>query len=442
MCHRRLAEDRPGPSRLTEFYLMIAIGGVVGGLFNALAAPAIFEHVLEYPIALGAACLLRPQLRDDLAARRPAWVEPALATLTGAVLLGLMVVVERAARADALLTTWPGSILANGLGSDAAAALLTAWAPVALCLLAWMRRGSLRFATGASVLLIGAYFTGVAGTLLLQERTFFGVHRVVSDRRGLWHSLSHGTTLHGLQGRFEEMRRGPTSYYHPTGPIGDVIIMLQAAGRFRHAGIVGMGAGTLAAYGRKGDALDFFELDPAVVRIADDPAYFTYIADARAAGVAINTHPGDGRLRLASPEIEDGRYDLLVIDAFSSDAIPVHLLTLEAVELYRRKLAPGGILAFHVSNRFFELRPVLARIARELGMAAWHRSDSTVSDRERDQGKKESVWVVLAASDTDVRALATGPRAWVRWGADGGRLWTDEYSNPLGALKRRAPASR
>lgn len=445
LCHRRLVEDRPSTSHLTEFYLMLSVGGVLGGLFNALAAPMLFTNVIEYGLVLGGACLLRPQLVEEWRARDPRkrMIDAGLALLAGSVVIGVVAYTEHLTRHDRLLQAGPGRWLVQSMGMDTrqAVLVLTAGVPSMLCILLLLRAGSLRFALAAIPLLISTYFTGISGSLLHEERTFFGVLRVSTDPKGYWYKLDHGTTLHGIQGRFEVMRRVPTSYYHPTGPIGDVIKARQAEGRLKRTGVIGLGVGSLAAYGRPGDEMDFFEIDEGVVRIADRPEYFLFVGDAIASGVTIRRYIGDGRIGISrpadDPAIPDGYYDLVVIDAFSSDVIPVHLVTREAIEAYRRKLAPGGVLAFHVSNRYFELRPVLWRIAQDLGMVCWHRDDSALTEEMRGQAKRDSVWVVLAGTKDDLGRVAQFPTPWEAFTPKHDQktpLWTDDYSNVLDAF--------
>lgn len=440
MCHRRLAEDRPPAASLTEFYLCLSLGGVLGGAFNALAAPVLFDSVVEYAVVLALACLLRPQVAGDLGSmtrsrRQVEWV----VALGAAALVGICLAgAESAHRRYVLLDGWMGRLLVGRLelDPDLAVRVLMAGVPSVLCISLLPGRGSLRFGACAAVLLVASNFTGVRGVILHQERSFFGVSRVGSDQAGRWHSLTHGTTLHGLQGRDESVRRTPSTYYHPTGPIGQVILMMQNSGGFGRAAFVGLGAGSLAAYGRAGDVLDFYEIDPSIIRIAREPAYFTYVADAEAAGATVRFMEGDGRLGLASPDVPGASYDLIAVDAFSSDMIPVHLLTLEAVRAYQAKIRPGGLLAFHVSNRYFELRPALWRIAGEVGWECWHLDDGTTEAQEG-EGKKESVWVVLARDRADLGPLARIPTRWepYRPGVkEKTPLWTDDFSPVLDAF--------
>jgi SAM-dependent methyltransferase len=283
-----------------------------------------------------------------------------------------------------------------------------------------------RFSLGLTALLLaGQLYPGPHGRPLHQERTFFGVVRVTVDAAGRFHQLVHGSTLHGRQRRSGSARDEPLSYYHPSGPAGDIFARFRESRAPRAVAVVGLGAGSLCAHAREGETWVFYEIDPAVERVARDPAYFTFWQDCRAD--RLSAVRGDGRFRLA--ESPDGRYGLLVVDAFSSDAIPVHLVTREALELYRRKLAPGGWIVFHISSRYVDLGPVLASLARDAGWVAYSRDDLMLSAEERQEGKDPSRWAVMAQERSELGALADSAR-WRRLGDDAGvPVWTDDFSN-------------
>jgi SAM-dependent methyltransferase len=242
--------------------------------------------------------------------------------------------------------------------------------------------------------------------------------------------------MQGCQ-RLEPEHRGEAlSYYHRTGPIGAVLTRLEARDPPPPVAVIGLGVGTLASYGRQGQEVTFYEIDPAVIRIARDPALFSYLTDAEARGVKVNVLAGDGRLQLA--RAADGHFGLIVIDAFNGDAVPTHLLTREAVALYVCKLAPGGVVAFHVSNRWVKLAPVLGDVATHMGLVgqSWYDTDNDAP------GKVASDWVLLARRDADLDAVADGHK-WKPLAGAGGRMWTDDYSNVFDALRRReAPTIR
>jgi spermidine synthase len=302
-------------------------------------------------------------------------------------------------------------------------------APLAVWCFSFSRR-PVRFglALGMVLLAIAAYRPDGRG-VLVAHRTFFGVLRVHADVTGMQHVLMHGNTVHGEQRLDPARRREPLTYYHRSGPIGQVIEASAARLRDAHVGVVGLGAGSLAAYAQPGQQWTFFEIDPAVARIAHEPSLFTYLHDC---GAACDVVLGDARLSLGRQT--GPAYQLLVLDAFSSDAIPVHLMTREAVALYLGRLEPDGILAFHISNRHLSLRPVLAALAAEQGLAALVRKDAR-SDEETSRGQFPSEWFLMARRVEMLRPLDRDSR-WVRPAVSADtRIWTDDYSDILSALE-------
>jgi len=237
------------------------------------------------------------------------------------------------------------------------------------------------------------------------------------------HVFVHGTTIHGIESFAPGRLDVPLSYYSRQGPIGQVFTELGP--RLHDVGAVGLGSGALAAYGRPGERFTFYELDPAVARIASNPRWFTYLRDSRA---AVKIVVGDGRLRLASAPSR--AYDLLVLDAFSSDSVPVHLLTREAVELYLSKLRPDGLVAFHVTNRYLDLEPVVAGVARSLGLVGLTEAHRASAAEER-AGVRSSHWIVVARTRRALGPLARDQRWRPLESRPGLPVWTDEFSNIL-----------
>ncbi|MFO0893231.1 MAG: fused MFS/spermidine synthase [Isosphaeraceae bacterium] len=415
LCHGRLAAERPPVRQLTAYYLALAAGGVLGGIFNALVAPVVFDRLAEYPLALVLACLAAPAIappRDPGDAR-----ERLLDLALPAILLGLMAMLV--ARPRAAINTAPG--------------MLAIAAAAGVAIHSWVRglRRPLRFAlTTAAVLIAGGVAPSPGGSLIYRERDFFGVLRVLRHPTKNAHRFFHGSTLHGQQSMDPEGRREPSTYFARSGPIGDLFRALEARPLVdAEAGvaIVGLGAGTLACYAQPGQAWSFYEIDPAVVRIAEDPGLFTYLADARAVGVGVEVVLGDARLRLQ--DAQEPRFRFIVLDAFSSDAVPVHLLTREAIRLYRSRLAPGGLLAFNLSNRYLDLDPVIGRQAEDAGLLCRVRYDFEVTDAEREAGKQPSIWAVLAATEEDLGAVGRDPRWVAPRERRRARVWTDDDSD-------------
>jgi hypothetical protein len=424
VCHDRLSRRRPEAGRLTEFYLYLALGGMLGGLFNAVVAPELFDSVLEYPLVLVLALLLRP-VGKQAKRRLMNVVMPAALLL---VLFGLIALAKQA--------MWPEETrLVVGAAAGCGLALI-------------MIPYRLRFALALSILLaVAAIETGHRGNNLLKDRTFYGVLRVErmegkpfqlvgeggsgETRRVDSHDLFHGTTRHGRQMLDPEMGRWGASYYHPTGPVGKLFRTFRRSGRFRDVGLIGLGVGALAAYGEHGQTFKYYEIDPAVIRIARDPELFTYLHESKA---RIVTLAGDGRILLSRER--DASFDLVVVDGFTSDAIPVHLMTREAILLYFEKLRPAGLLALHLTNEHFDLLPVVRSIAGDLGLAGMWWDDRLVSVREEVEGKSRSLWAVLARDEPALEAVRAGG-AWERLTlAPDSEPWTDTFSSPLKALRR------
>jgi spermidine synthase len=296
--------------------------------------------------------------------------------------------------------------------------------PVLICFLFSNR--PLRFGLGlGAVLFISLRLPGEEGRLLYAERSFFGIHRVTVDETGSFHRLIHGRTLHGMQSLDPEHRREPLPYYHSTSPVGQ-LFAAYGPDLERPVAVVGLGAGGLACYSRTNQSWTFYEIDPVVKRLAQDPRFFTFMQDAQG---NVRIVMGDARLSLqAAP---DQHFGLFVLDAYSSDSIPVHLLTREAVQLYLKKLAPHGLLAFHVSNRHLQLVPVVANLARDAGLICFYQDDSSRSPEENALGKFNSEWMVMAREDADLSRLAKDAR-WLRK-LDDARVpvWTDNFSSIL-----------
>jgi len=410
VCHGELARDRPPARRLTEFYLLISLGGALGGVFNAIVAPALFDSLAEYPIVLVLAALCLPKRTPRIPPGPYArWLDLALPLAIGTV-VALMVFLIGLAEADAQRY---GKMFAFGMAAGVAVNFI---------------RRPLRFglSVGAIVLAV-ALASAPDEQELHRERSFFGVYRVTAAEGGDLHRLMHGNTTHGSQDLSPGNERTPASYYHPGSPIGQVLSAMPSSVTAR-AAIIGLGTGSIACYSEPGERWTFYEIDPAVERIARDPRLFTYL---RACPGEFDVVIGDARLRLS--RAADRRYGLIMADAFSSDAVPVHLITREALALYRSKLREHGIVAFNVSNSYVDLEPVLGNLARDAGMAC-------VAQEDRESGEDgipetdASDWVVMARRTRDLGAVASDPRWQDCRRSPGSAPWTDDYSNLLGAL--------
>ena len=411
VCHARLADDRPPSRHLTEFYLWVAVGGALGGVFNAVVAPLAFDSIVEYPLAIVLACLLRPPRASapDTRSRRLDLAWPAAIGLGTLVLVGI-------GRAAGL-----GSVTARGVAF--AAALLA-------CAVVYSRPVRFGLAVGA-VLVAGAVAAGADRDTLYADRTFFGVLRVDKDDSRDLHRLIHGNTMHGAQSLDAARRLEPLTYYDRSGPVGDLFRALPVAASAPEVGVIGLGTGTLACYGRAGQTWTFYEIDPAVEDIARDPRLFTYLRDCPPAS---DVRLGDARLSIA--DAPAGRFGMIFVDAFNSDSLPVHLITRQALALYLDRLTDDGVVVVNVTNRYLDLRPVIGALARDAGLTGVVRDDLDTTDADRTRAKTGSMWVALARRPADLGPLVSDPR-WeplpVRSGA---RAWTDDFSNLVDAIKR------
>ncbi|HEX7377366.1 MAG TPA: fused MFS/spermidine synthase [Pirellulales bacterium] len=411
LCHGELARRRPAASQLTRFYFWMSLGGVLGGMFNALAAPLLFNSLLEYPLAMSAACLCSPLTLWRWPPNRR-WLDLPLAALIGLVAAVILFqTYDREPEGPVLLC-------------------------LALCCGTLGRPLALGCSLAAMFLLVG-FFDDTSSRILYRERNFYGVLTVHSDARDEFHYLKHGRILHGRQRRGDDpaVRDVPLVYYYPTGPIGQVFAAPPPAQKRRlPVAAIGLGVGSLAAYARRGQEFVFYEVDPAVERIARNDAWFTYLRDSR---TDVRVELGDARLSLR--DAPDGHYGLMVIDAFSGDAIPVHLLTREALRLYLSKLAPDGLLAFHISNNFLELAPVLGNLARDAELIGLDQNETgeTISDDDFAAGKAASHWVIVARHEADFGELANDDRWRPLAGAPELPLWTDHSTSLWGVAHWR-----
>jgi hypothetical protein len=413
VCHGELARSRPSVEYLTEFYLWLSFGGMVGGLFNALLAPVVFRNVIEYPLALVLACLLSPAQSfadQKLSDRILDWALPtALVLIVGA--LVYVVEITRPPAAGLWL------ILVIGLG----------------CIVCFgQRKRAVRFGLGVGAIMLAGFlfYGGGHGELLHQERSFFGVYRVMKSSEGKYHLFAHGRTMHGQQSQDPTRRLEPLSYFTRTGPIGQVFTAVSETAPDVPVGIIGLGVGSMACYASPGQEFTFYEIDPVVERIARNARYFTFMQECRGRR---NVVLGDARLTLE--KAPDRYYGLFVLDAFTSDAIPIHLLTREAIALYLSKLADNGILALHISNSYLNLKPVLGGLAANEGLIALGQDDLNISEAESANGKSGSQWVIMGRKREDLNRFLQDSRWYELNGTDVASLWTDDFSNVLSAVR-------
>jgi spermidine synthase len=419
VCHRELYLRRPEPSRLTEFYICMSIGGVIGGVFSALVAPQIFASVIEFKLLLVLSLLARPGVLAGLDGRRQV------------LRLALF-----AAGMTAAFLTYKWLVREDVLSGDGAG--LACLIGLALIAVARTRHWPEHRAVLILTMLVALAVVPTDGRTIYLERSFFGTIRVMQSEDGQHRLMLHGTTLHGAErvrtadGR-PVQNAPPATYYYAEGPMARGVALARrlavARGRPLTTGIVGLGTGSLACYAAPGDSWRFFEIDPMVVRVARRPDLFTFLTRCLPDNDVVI---GDARLTLQKES--DGKFGYLVIDAFSSDAIPVHLLTREAIEMYASKLAPGGLIAIHISNQFLDLAPSIAATVGAIpGLRGVHVEPlPTASVPDATQShvvfltRDEATFDALKADWPKARALD----------ANGAEPWTDDYSNVLSTLIR------
>ncbi len=423
VCHGELARTRPPTDRLTLFYLLMSVGGALGGLFNALIAPVVFTDIYEYEIVMVLACFILPHLaeRDSLWTSRwlPyrwsagkgqagdwAWV------LVLALVTGLFIWFIRPQKDPALLLV----IVCTGL-------------PLLLCYATVGRPVRLGLSLAVVLVMANAVSAWFGDPVLYQTRTFFGVLKVEYTKENNTRQLVHGTTNHGIQRVEPEARRESVSYFHPTGPYGQVFAAFSGPNAKKNIAVTGLGIAALANYCEQGQSLTYYEIDPAVVTIAQDPKLFTYYDDTKARGVDLRVVVGDARQKME--EAPNGAYDMIIMDAFTSDAIPVHLLTREAMEMYLRKLAPGGLLVSHISNRYLALEPVLGNLAQALGLVALKQFDFANGV----PFKSGADLVVMARHREALGPLAMDPRWTPVSKVPSVGIWSDNFSNVVSIIK-------
>lgn len=413
--HAEMYRTRPAAEKLTGFYLAMSVGGVLGGLFCALIAPAIFDWIYEQPLLIIAAAALVPQ-NALFGPLQLLWSGPRRRVAT-AVLVGVLLVL--AAIASGLVEFAPDWVPRAALLGIAVGAVISVG-----------RR--LPYIVSLMGLMAGLGAWRVIDEGETRTRSYFGVYGVETRSGGRARVLMHGTTIHGLQLTDPARARTPTTYYAPRSGVGLALVHADALFGPRAAiGVVGLGTGTLSCYRRPGQDWRFFEIDPAMVRIARDSGDFSFLSRcAPAARIVV----GDARLTLAR-ELA-GRLDFIALDAFSSDAVPLHLLTAEAFGVYARALKPGGLLMVHISNRYLDLQPVLSAVARRQGWALALRDHEPDTDERIDRATR-SIWVAMSKDPETVNRLRrVSEGAWMPvQSRPGFAPWTDDYATILPLMK-------
>jgi hypothetical protein len=411
VCHGELALRRPAASHLTSFYMWMSAGGMVGGIAAGLVSPYVFNWIAEYPILIALAVLCRPGLALPKSHAEQIIFFGALAAAVLALVLFRAFEVD----IDTEVFNW------------VVAALLI------VTVLFW--RDPLPFAAIVAFVLMANHFV-IEASGSRSVRSFFGVHKISESLDGRFRLLSHGTTLHGgqrirdLDGKPITGRPEPIMYYYDGSAIAQILDAARARTKPIRYAVIGLGTGTLACRAEPGDTVHYYEIDPAIIRISSDPRNFSFLTECKPERITL----GDARLTLA--EAPDASYDAIIVDAFSSDAIPIHLLTREAMAIYRQKLVPEGIVAIHVSNRHLELASVVAGIANANGMVARVNESTDVTEDDTEYVFLGTV-VAATVNDENFGPIAKSEH-WVLQKPDPKQwVWTDDYSNIIGSIIRK-----
>lgn len=406
-CHGEMAADRPSPKHLTKFYLLMSVGGVIGGIINSIASPLIFDTLAEYPLMMVMACFALTTKTQSGEWNRKVLQDVGISIAFGVVVGFALMYMTRSS--------------ANQ-GFNPIVLLI----PAAMCWACTNRPTRYALMVASMVLVSKICYESAADQSLYTGRNFYGTKRVVIDPDKTVHTFIHGATVHGVQGLDPGQDHVPRTYFHPDGPVGDVFKLINRRKEHKEIAVIGLGVGAMASpiYAKDSDRFTFYEIDPEVARIAKNELFFTFLKNCPADP---NVILGDGRLTLA--ETPDHHYDAIFLDAFSSDAVPTHLLTQEAIALYKSKLTERGILIFNMSNRYLDLAPLLAGLARDAGLVCANRNDIVPTEIMKRTGRFPSRFMVMAQDENDIRSLQRIGDWEIPTNDPDFPIWTDKYTN-------------
>lgn len=412
LCHKHLERLKPSSEHLTEFFFLMSLGGVCGGIFNALLAPVLFMLPIEYGLVLALATFTRYMDKDNQSlAHFKSQIMAKSAYIPFALILFFLVCAEFAYRNQYV------SVLILGL--------------FGICMMmTFIEKQRWMFAIASMVILLASQnnFKNNLGDLLHLDRNFFGVTRVFDSNDKGMRMFLHGTTLHGAQALEKEHRLSSITYYDQNGPAGNLFELVGRADGPQAIGAVGLGIGSVACYTRPGRHFDFYEIDPAVQEIAEDDSLFTYLSDC---GSPYDIILGDARLKMQ--KAPDGKYDMIFIDAFSSDNIPIHLITKEAFAMYFDKLTPDGVIVVHISNRYLNLRPLVHVLAEEFGATALFKDQLGGTLEGTDIEFMHAIYSMMSRDEDKIRTLK-GEFNWEEYTGPEKKIWTDDFANPLSVM--------
>ncbi len=411
--HGHLVQRKPDVAGLTEFYIWMSVGGVLGGIFNALISPLVFNNVYEYILILAVALLALPEITQTS--------KEYMSRLGGYLLAATLIL------AIYLISGWVGMSHQIRIGI------------LVLCIL--IAAGVFNKTTikslidGLALIVLTLFVLGSDGNVIMQDRSFFGVMRVrqVPSELGIVHKFAHGDTVHNVQYQAADLRRIPLAYYGHGNSFDRALQLARENQKDLNVLMIGLGAGAMACYEQAEDNWTYFEIDPKVVSMARDPKYFSFLSEcAPDADIRI----GDARLKIE--DIKDGSQDFIIIDAFSSDSIPTHLVTREALALYRQKLRPDGLMFFHTSNRALDIHSVVENLARDAELSARHIYLTDFSEHPHKDFITSSSGVILGRG-SDINRLTEGKSDWQTLSPNAYiGVWSDDYSNLLGTMFSKA----
>jgi spermidine synthase len=408
MCHGILAAKRPSSRHLTEFYLLMSLGGALGGFFNAIVAPQLFTSALEYPLVLAAACFCRLWGDQHKSANKKQDVSETLSSF-------------------AFIAAGIGAVLLSSYMSFSSdmVTLICGLVVFGTLIMHIDKRWSFAL-IAASALIFNPPSQRITDQIVLHtERNFFGIINVIDDEFTKIRMILHGTTTHGSESLTEGYRTVNIAYYSDHSPLADAFNIFDQRDDEQHIGVLGLGAGATACFDKQGRSFDFFEIDPAVIAVAENPDYFTYLSDC---GSPYSIVLGDARMTIQDKP--DAYYDMILLDVFSSDNIPIHVLTQEAIELYLAKLKPNGTLMFHISNNYLDLEPVLASTAQKIGIPALGRFANGGLLKDSQIPYFAAHYIAMSHSEDVLEDLQT--RRWTSaMTREGVASWSDQYSNIL-----------
>lgn len=447
-CHRSIAETKPTVQHLTQFYIWISLGGVLGGLFNSILAPMLFAEFVEYPLLIILSCILidrtlfehepnklkLPKLSGWLTALMGVYVFAAIVFISTLNIASLFYNIATYYGFDGSYSLIKSSIVFIGNYHGPMLQILFILAALLPAMII-RKRYRVKFAPMMTVILALVFFFNIGEHMIVyRSRNFFGVKKVFYLLENSIRYLAHGSTIHGKQSWVEGWRTEPLTYYHRHGPLGDLFALPISYKPDLKVGVIGLGIGSMAAYSKPGHQFVFYEIDPQVVEIARQKDIFSYLHEFSEQCTVVT---GDGRLKIA--EADDGFFDLIIIDAFSSDAIPVHLLTIEAMQGYLEKLSQNGIIAAHVSNRYLDLQSNLQALARELSLNFAYIKDDNFDQHLAQNFERSAADYAIFTRDSSVpeylAAISQG--SWQKdFATSGYKAWTDSHSSIFPLLKR------